>query len=160
MEATTFNHQKRRRLLPKEELIELIDACDLPRNERRTLAAIVDAADCQRSLPHHPRFEGYWRSLLGEPPWPSWYEKYYWPSLDMIATCAGITTSTARRHIRLLQDQGILILLHGTNQWVPGFGFRGPATYVLNFRALNRRKVIAMERPRNEQSIFANSMPT
>ena len=157
MEATTFNFQKQRDLLPKEELVELIDASDLPAKERRTLIAFIESANHQHSIPHHPKFDPYWRLFLGEPPWPSWYKTYYWPSLDAVAFHACITTSTARRHIRLLQDQGVLVLLHGTNQWVPGVGFRGPATYVLNVRMLRPRKIFIMERPRHEQSISVNS---
>ena len=158
MDATTFCFQKQRLLLSTEERVELIDASELRTNERRTLVALVEAADHQHSIPNHVRYEPYWRWALGEPPWPSWFQSYYWPSLDAIAFHAGITTSTARRHIRLLQDQGILVLLHGTNQWVPGFGFRGPATYILNLRMLKPGKVIVMERPRHEQSILTNSV--
>jgi hypothetical protein len=158
MDAATFDSRKQRRLIPQEELIELIDASDLPANERRTLLAFVEAADQQQSMPNHPRFEPYWRQAMGEPPWPSRYEDYYWPSLDAIAFQAGITTSTARRHIGLLQGHGVLVLLHETNHWVPEFGFRGPATYVVNLRMLKPKTVVVMERPRHEQSIFRNSL--
>ena len=152
METVTFYRQKERRVLPWEERIELIDASDLPTNERRTLIAMIEAADHQQSGPHHPRYEPEWRRVLGDPPWPSWFENYYWPSLDAVAFHAAITTSTARRHIHLLQRRGVLFLLHETNQWVPGFGFRSPATYVLNLGMLRPR--IIMERARHEQSIF------
>lgn len=157
MEATTFDRQKKRHLLLRDEVIDLIDASDLPTNERRTLGAIVEAADHQHSTPNHGRYEPYWRWALGEPPSPSCFQNYYWPSLDAIAFHAGITTSTARRYIRLLRDKGVLVLLHQTNTWVPGFGFRGPATYVLNVRMLRPTKIIIIDRPRHEQSIFANS---
>src|ERR1700728_1294847 len=108
MDATTFHCQKQHRNLPIEERIELIDASDLPTNERRTLIALVEAADHQQSIPHHLRHEPEWRRALGEPPWPSWFQHQYWPSLDTVAFHAGITTATARRHLRLLSARGVL----------------------------------------------------
>jgi hypothetical protein len=157
MDDHTFNRTKKYIRLTKEERIEIVEHSNLPLNERQTLVAFIEAAGHRSSAPTHPRFEPFWQWALGDPPWPSCYQSYYWPPLDAIAFHAAITPSTARRHIRLLLHRGVLVLLHETHQWVPGFGFRGPATYILNLRMLSPRKVIPFEGTRHQQSIFKSA---
>jgi hypothetical protein len=140
MKAATFNALKKRAVLSENELRDLARASTLPGKLREMLVSFVVVAGLEDSYTELSD-EDFWRSKFRRPgPWPSFRGKEYWPSTNAVSIQEGISKATARRGIRDLVELGVLIPKYPANSYVPGFGLRYTATYVLNLKALSHRK--------------------
>jgi hypothetical protein len=143
MEKSIFNEWKKQQPtdLSRNQLEDLIWSSTLNVSERNTLAAFVTVAAKEASGPTEQDHEEFWLSIFGSRPWVSFFGLDYWPSTKAVSIEAGISHRTAVRRIHALVDHGVLIPKHPANSYVPGFGFRNRATYIVNLRALSARNM-------------------